>query len=324
MINAFVLHNGRLSQIHIADRADLEHTMPIWVDLTDPDEAEREWVKSIYGVTLPGEDEVKDIEASARYYEADNGDLHLRTDFLVEESGEDAPSRTVTVAFILTQNILFSLHNTDLPVFRLVRLRARSRPGSIKDYKDVLLDLYATDAEYSADALEGIYHRLDMVSRAVLQKDFTDQDAAEALNAIAKEEDLNGRVRRNMMDTRRAISFLMRGRLLSTDQFDEAGQIMRDIESLDGHTSFLFDKINFLMDATVGFININQNKIIKIFSVASVAFLPPTLIASIYGMNFRGWFPELDWEFGYPFALGLMVASAIAPFLYFRRRGWLK
>jgi len=324
MINAFVLHNGRLSQIHISDRADLEHTMPIWVDLTDPDEAEREWVKSIYGVTLPGEDEVKDIEASARYYEADNGDLHLRTDFLVEESGEDAPSRTVTVAFILTQNILFSLHNTDLPVFRLVRLRARSRPGSIKDYKDVLLDLYATDAEYSADALEGIYHRLDMVSRAVLQKDFTDQDAAEALNAIAKEEDLNGRVRRNMMDTRRAISFLMRGRLLSTDQFDEAGQIMRDIESLDGHTSFLFDKINFLMDATVGFININQNKIIKIFSVASVAFLPPTLIASIYGMNFRGWFPELDWEFGYPFALGLMVASAIAPFLYFRRRGWLK
>ena len=101
-------------------------------------------------------------------------------------------------------------------------------------------------------------------------------------------------------------------------------KILRDIESLDGHTSFLFDKINFLMDATVGFININQNKIIKIFSVASVAFLPPTLIASIYGMNFKHWFPELDWTLGYPFALALMLASAITPFWYFRHRGWLK
>ena len=134
---------------------------------------------------------------------------------------------------------------------------------------------------------------------------------------------MNGRIRRNMMDTRRAVSFLMRGRLLNSEQFEEARQILRDIESLDGHTSFLFDKINFLMDATVGFININQNKIIKIFSVASVAFLPPTLIASIYGMNFK-WLPELEWDLGYPFAIGLMITSAIAPFLYFRHRGWLK
>jgi magnesium transporter len=125
------------------------------------------------------------------------------------------------------------------------------------------------------------------------------------------------------MDTRRAVSFLMRGRLLNSDQFDDARQILRDIESLDGHTAFLFDKINFLMDATVGFININQNKIIKIFSVASVAFLPPTLIASIYGMNFRI-LPELDWSLGYPLALVLMMISAVTPFWYFRRRGWLK
>jgi magnesium transporter len=140
---------------------------------------------------------------------------------------------------------------------------------------------------------------------------------------MAREEDLNGRIRRNMMDTRRAVSFLMRGRLLNSDQFDDARQILRDIESLDGHTAFLFDKINFLMDATVGFININQNKIIKIFSVASVAFLPPTLIASIYGMNFRI-LPELDWSLGYPLALVLMIISAVTPFWYFRRRGWLK
>jgi magnesium transporter len=321
MINVFVLQNGRLNQVPIDSRADLEQVEPVWVDLTAPTDDERAWVKTIYGVTLPGEDEVKDIEASARYYEAENGDLHLRTDFLLEE--EDGPSRIVTVAFILARKMLFSVHTDDLPVFRLVRMRARSRPGSIADYMDVLLDLYATDAEYSADALEGIYQNLEEVSGRVLQEEFTDQDAAAALNAIAHEEDLNGRIRRNMMDTRRAVSFLMRGRLLNSEQFEEARQILRDIESLDGHTSFLFDKINFLMDATVGFININQNKIIKIFSVASVAFLPPTLIASIYGMNFK-WLPELEWDLGYPFAIGLMITSAIAPFLYFRHRGWLK
>jgi magnesium transporter len=321
MINVFVLQAGRLSQVNIETRTDLERAAPIWVDLTDPTDEERDWVRSIYGVTLPDEDEVKDIEASARYYEADNGDLHLRSDFLLEV--EDDKSRVVTVAFILAKNLLFSMHNDDLPVFRLVRMRARSRPGSIGDFKDVLLDLYATDVEYSADALEGIYQNLEEVSHSVLQKDVSDQDAADLLNAMAREEDLNGRIRRNMMDTRRAVSFMMRGRLFSADQFDDARQILRDIESLDGHTAFLFDKINFLMDATVGFININQNKIIKIFSVASVAFLPPTLIASIYGMNFR-WLPELDWSWGYPFALLLMVASAITPFWYFRHRGWLK
>jgi magnesium transporter len=319
VINVFVLQNGRLKQVNIESREDLMRVAPVWVDLTDPNDEEREWVKSSYGVTMPDEDEFKDIEASARYYEAENGDLHLRTDFLLEEE----PSRAVTVAFILAKNMLFSVHTDDLPVFRLVRMRARSRPGSIEDYKDVLLDLYATDAEYSADALEGIYKNLEEVSRTVLQKDFNDQDAAAALSAMAQEEDLNGRIRRNMMDTRRAVSFLMRGRLLNSEQFEEARQILRDIESLDGHTAFLFDKINFLMDATVGFININQNNIIKIFSVASVAFLPPTLIASIYGMNFR-LMPELDWGFGYPFAIGLMLCSAVAPFWYFRRRGWLK
>jgi len=115
----------------------------------------------------------------------------------------------------------------------------------------------------------------------------------------------------------------MRAKMLNAEQFEEARQILRDIESLDSHTAFLFDKINFLMDATVGFININQNKIIKIFSVASVALLPPTLIASIYGMNFQ-FMPELNFEWGYPYALVLMLASAIVPMWYFRKRGWLQ
>ena len=142
MINVFELQNGRLNQVPIDSKSDLENVAPIWVDMTDPTEEERSWVKSIYDVTMPDEDDVKDIEASARYYEAENGDLHLRTDFRIDD--DEGPSQTVTVAFILARNMLFSMHAEDLPVFRLVRMRARSRPGSITDYKDVLLDLYAT------------------------------------------------------------------------------------------------------------------------------------------------------------------------------------
>jgi len=126
------------------------------------------------------------------------------------------------------------------------------------------------------------------------------------------------------MDTRRAVSFMMRSKILSADQFEDARQILRDIDSLDSHTAFLFDKINFLMDATVGFININQNKVIKIFSVASVALLPPTLVASVYGMNLK--FPELLFlgEWSYPYTVVLMVFSAALPMWYFGKRGWLK
>jgi magnesium transporter len=222
-----------------------------------------------------------------------------------------------------SKGVLFSIHDQDVPIFRLLRMRARRMPGFIEDAREVLLKLYDADAEYSADALEGIHDALEQISGKVLKGDVTDAIAAEVLATIAKEEDLNGRIRRNVMDTRRALSFMMRSKMLSSEQYDEARQILRDIDSLDSHTTFLFDKINFLMDATVGFININQNKIIKIFSVASVALLPPTLIASIYGMNFQH-MPELQAQWGYPAALILMVCSAVLPMLYFRKRGWLK
>ena len=321
MLNVFVLNNRRLNQLQVDSLDDLKNSEPIWIDMVAPTEIERGWVKSLYDFELPSPENMQDLEASARFFEGESGELHLRSDFLLELNEDD--SRNVPVAFILKNNTLLSLHLDDLPVFRLVRMRARTRPGYIEDAREVLLDLYATDAEYSADALESVYAQLEKISASVLTQRMTDAEAATVLARIAKEEDLNGRIRRNVMDTRRAVSFLMRQKLLEGDQMEDARQIMRDIDSLDGHTAFAFDKINFLMDATVGFININQNKIIKIFSVASVALLPPTLIASIYGMNFKGWFPELAWDYGYPFALGLMLVSVVVPFAYFKSKGWL-
>ena len=328
MLNIFTLANGRLFQEEIESLEELTRFQPIWVDLENPTVEEKRWIKQHYGLSIPEDAMDEDIEESARFYEEDNGDLHIRSDFLIDDNEQP---RSVRVAFILnltnsdlkSKGVLFSIHDEDVPVFRLLRMRARRAPGLIEDAKEVLLALFDGDAEYSADTLENIYDELEKVSKQVLAGDVTDTRAGEVLGAIARQEDLNGRIRRNVMDTRRAVSFMMRSKILNSEQFEEARQILRDIDSLDSHTAFLFDKINFLMDATVGFININQNKIIKIFSVASVALLPPTLIASVYGMNFK-YMPELDWALGYPYALALMVGSAVIPMFYFRKRGWLK
>ena len=328
MLNIFSLANGRLFQEEIESLEELSKFQPIWVDLESPTLEEKRWIKQYYGLSIPEDAMDEDIEESARFYAEDNGDLHIRSDFLIADATEP---RTVRVAFILndvneelrSKGVLFSIHDEDVPVFRLLRMRARRAPGLIEDAKEVLLKLFDADAEYSADTLEGIYDELEKAGKFVLSGDVTDAMAGEVLGAIARQEDLNGRIRRNVMDTRRAVSFMMRSRMLNAEQFEEARQILRDIESLDNHTAFLFDKINYLMDATVGFININQNKIIKIFSVASVALLPPTLIASVYGMNFK-FMPELDWSLGYGYALVLMLASALVPMWYFRKRGWLK
>ena len=328
MLNIFTLANGRLVQEEIESLEELSRFQPIWVDLESPTPEEKRWIKQHYGLSIPEDAMDEDIEESARFYEEDNGELHIRSDFLIDD--HDQP-RGVRVAFILnlvndelkSKGVLFSIHDADVPVFRLLRLRARRAPGLITDAREVLLKLFDADAEYSADTLEGIYDELELAGKKVLSGNVTDALAGEVLGAIARQEDLNGRIRRNVMDTRRAVSFMMRSKMLNAEQFEDARQILRDIESLDNHTAFLFEKINFLMDATVGFININQNKIIKIFSVASVALLPPTLIASVYGMNFQ-YMPELAQEWGYPYALALMVASALGPMWYFRKRGWLK
>ena len=151
--------------------------------------------------------------------------------------------------------------------------------------KDVLLDLYAADAEYSADSLEDVYRDLESIGKRVLDPEVTDDAAARILSGIARAEDLNGRIRRDVLDTRRALSFLSRSKLLSAEQEEQMRQILRDIESLDAHTTFLFGKINFLMDATVGFININQNKRVSKLTAVGIVFVPVNILAGIGGMS---------------------------------------
>jgi len=310
MLNAFELHNGRLRQVSVASRDDLANLKPIWVDLVAPTEAMRAMVGAHFDLELPDPDDLTDLEASARFYVEDNGEVHLHSDFLLDT---DAGSRNVAVAFILHRDILFSVRKEELPVFRLQRLRASTQSGYVTEGKDVLLDLYAADAEYSADALEDVYSDFEAVGKHVLNPNVTDEEAAHILAEIARGEDLNGRIRRNVLDTRRALSFLMRGKFLKPEQHEDARQILRDIESLDGHTSFLFGKINFLMDATVGFININQNKRVSKLTTISVVFMPINILAGIGGMSeFSMMTRSIPWPIAYGiFTFGMAMVGWI-------------
>jgi magnesium transporter len=305
MIRVFDLHEGRLRQIPVETREDLAQSHPIWIDLVTPEEEQLVWARDIFGVELPNPKELTDLETSARFYVEENGEVHLHSDFLLDREKE---SRNVAVAFILNKGTLFSVRSEELPVFRLQRLRARAHSGYVSEAKDVLLDLYAADVEYSANALEDVYAKLEEVGRQVLSSRITDEEAAKILAAIAEAEDLNGRIRRNVLDTRRALSFLLRGKFLSEVQHDDVREILRDIESLDGHTAFLFNKINFLMDATDSSININQNKDIKRLTVISVVFMPLNVIAGIGGMSE---FSMMTQGISWPVAYSSLTATLI-------------
>lgn len=320
-VSAFELKGGRLSQARISRREDLASIAPIWIDLVAPEASVRAWVGEFFGLYLPDPEDVTDIEESARFYIDENGALHLSSNFLLTRQGV---TRNLPVAFILHNNILFSVRNEELPVFRLQRLRARTQPGYVSDGKDVLLDLYGADVEYSADTLEETYDELEEVGRQVLSPQVSDDEAAEILAEIAKIEDLNGLIRKNVLDTRRALSFLLRGRMLAPEQHEDARQILRDIESLDGHTSFLFNKINFLMDAAVGFININQNKRISKLTAITIVFVPMNVIAGIFGMSEFTMITEgIPWPISYgafTVAMGLLGFGTYHALRYFERR----
>lgn len=288
----------------------------LWLDLVSPDEEERELMESLHSQPLPDAEDVEEIEASARSYQDEAG-LHVHSLFLHKY---DERHRNSSVAFTLTDTQLITLREREIPAFRLLRMRARRQRGLAEDPVSILLALFEIKIDDLADTLEEVYTQLEETSNLVLEDN--DSPIEEALDELARQEDTNGKVRLCLMDTQRALSFLLRRGKLSAMHAETARELLRDIDSLLPHNSFVFDKINFLMDAAQGFISIKQSQIIKIFSIAAVVFLPPTVIASIYGMNFD-LMPELQWQLGYPWALGLMVLSGVAPYVFFKLKGWL-
>lgn len=316
MLNAFELINQRLSRIE-ADASE-SLTRCVWVDLIEPEQAERDRVQLELGQNLATRLELEDIEASARFFEDEDG-LHIHSFFFYADADDHAGN--ATVAFTLREGRLFTLRERELPAFRLYRMRARSQTLADGNAYELLLDLFETKIEQLADAIENIYSDLEALSLIIMEGRQGDK-YDEALSTLAELEDVGWKVRLCLMDSQRALNFLVRRARLPTGQLEQAREILRDIESLLPHNESLFQKVNFLMQAAMGFINIEQNRIIKIFSVVSVVFLPPTLVASSYGMNFA-FMPELKWSWGYPAAVGLMILAGLAPYLYFKRKNWL-
>lgn len=317
MLGFYKIAHGRIQQINTEAISPAEALKQAdWVDALEPDDAERTLLATLFSDALPEADEVEEIETSARCFTDQDG-LHIHSLFLSYSEGRH---HTVTVAFVLQKDRLIAIRDGDLSDFRLLRLRARRGQISCQTPRELLVTLMEQKVENHADNLEDIHRQLERVSAAVLED--TDADLEDAISQLSRLEDSNGKIRLCLMDTQRDISFLIRHLPEQGELRENLYEMLRDLETLMSHTTFLFDKINFLMDSTQGFINIRQAQIIKTFSIAAVVFLPPTLIASIYGMNFTS-MPELDWTFGYPMALGLMIAAGITPYYYFKRKGWL-
>ncbi|RDE18331.1 magnesium and cobalt transport protein CorA [Motiliproteus coralliicola] len=318
MLRVFGIHNGRLAEQRAQENDEQTPRLGegAWIDAHEPSDEERDRLEAFLRAELPESDDVEEIEASARYF-IDHLGIHIHSLFLAQSEGRH---QTVTTAFILQPDRLISIRDDDLADFRLLRLRTRAGQIEVNTPAELLVSLFDQKVENLADQLEDIHTDLETVSYSVLEEE--DSALDDAIDQLAKTEDSNGKIRLCLMDTKRAVAYMMRQLRNAPDLQEQCREIMRDIDTLMSHNTFLFDKINFLMDSTQGFINIKQNQIIKIFSIAAVVFLPPTMIASIYGMNFQ-FMPELAWELGYPWALLLMVLAGIAPYLYFKRKGWL-
>ncbi|MEX0604555.1 MAG: magnesium/cobalt transporter CorA [Marinobacter sp.] len=317
MLRFFRIDNGLIRDLGVpAEEQKSRLSEAHWIDAVEPDEQERTILQSLLRTDLPEYDDVEEIEASARCF-VDQAGIHVHSLFITQSEGRHD---TVSVAFILQKTCLITIREEELADFRLIRMRARRNQVEARNPAELLVMILEQKVENHADGLEDLHRQLEEVSHLVLEDEEAELD--EAITQLARLEDSNGKTRLCLMDTQRDISFLIRNLKGEPKLSDTQREIMHDIETLMSHTTFLFDKINFLMDSTQGFINIEQNQIIKTFSIAAVVFLPPTLIASIYGMNFE-YMPELKWLLGYPSAIGLMIMAGIAPYWFFKRKGWL-
>ncbi len=317
MIRLFSIKGTLLTEINF-EPANLESALhqASWVDALSPTDEERDVLERLLKTEVPEADDIDEIEDSARCF-IDPAGIHVYTLYLTQDENR---FDTVSVACILQPEKLITIREDKLADFRLFCMRAKRGQTEVASPTELLISLMEQKVESLADTVEDIHTRLESIGATVLN-DPADKPE-DIVSLLANAEDSNGKVRLCLMDTQRNISFLQRHLRSSIDVHETSREIAKDIDTLLSHSTFLFDKINFLMNFMQGYISIQQNQIIKTFSIAAVVFLPPTLVASIYGMNFEI-MPELSWTFGYPVAIILMVLSGIAPYLFFKRKGWL-
>lgn len=302
---------------------------PVWVDLFNPTPEEDAEVERMLGIDIPTQAEMEEIELSARLYTEAGAEFMTLTGLAKLDT--EMPIKT-PVTFILRGSSLVTVRYADAKPFHAFLARAQRREGiSCASGEQIMLGIIEAMIDRTADALERVGNEIDAISHEVFRKtsakaDKKTRDLQSVIERIGAKAELLTMVQESLVSTSRLVAYhsaldRTRGKL-AKDAKLVAKMILRDAVSLAEHARALTARLNFLLDATLGVINLEQNQIIKIFSVAAVVFLPPTLVASIYGMNFQI-MPELSWHLGYPLAIGLMALSAALPFLYFKRRGWL-
>lgn len=317
MITAYFA--DRTNQIITKDFSSLANA--IWIDLFSPSAQEKAAIEKYLGLLIPTKEEMREIELSSRLYR-DNDSL-IMTSMMVANSGSPMPQYE-PITFILTKKQIITVRYIEPQSFKLFIGRMESHDFQIIDAPQLLVELLDAAADRLADTLELIGNRLSDYS-SVIFHDTNDEkaDYNVLMRNLGATGTLTSKARESLENFSRLISFFYRE---SKAEASELGQNIKlvsdDIKSLNEHVTFLSAEINFLLNATLGLITIEQNNIIKIFSVMAVIFLPPTLIATIYGMNFA-FMPEISWTFGYPFALGLILLTSWLPYKYFKMRKWL-
>ena len=324
MISIFTRDAGAVSTTELL----VEGVLPahsVWIDLLNPTGEEERALERALGVEMPTHEEMREIEVSSRLYQ--EGDGTYMTATVLAKSDTPQPEATV-VTFILVGEILVTLRYGEPAPFRTFAARCLRQSMLRASGEAVLMGLLDAVTDRLADLLERVGIDIDAISRDVFDPEPNGARGGdffkEMLHRIGRNGDLASKCRESLVSINRLLTFINSVTDIPARKDIETKMptLIADVHSLSDHATFLSGKVNFLLDATLGMVNIEQTNIIKIFSVASVAFLPPTLIASIYGMNFH-FMPELDWPFGYPFAVFLMICSALAPFLYFKHRKWL-
>ncbi len=302
----------------------------VWIDLLNPSPEEEHAVQTALSLEIPTREEMQEIESSSRIYREAEA-LFLTANFLYGVDGGEYGSTAIT--FVLTPEHLITVRYATPKAFVVFSARAQRVPGTLLASSDaVMLHLFEQVVDRLADILERVGSDMDRASQSAFRSarakgvkaSRRDADLRETLLTLGQVGEVTTRASETLLGLSRILTFVGAEKGIAVRKENQAliKTLVRDVRSLVEHANFLNNKAQFLLDATLGIINVEQNAIIKTFTVASVALMPPTLIASIYGMNFRS-MPELNWDWGYPMAIGLMLAAAILPVLYFRRKGWL-
>ena len=323
MLSVYIPHGTTLERRIVESGALPDEA--VWIDLVSPTTPEDQLVEELLGVAVPTREEMQEIEVSSRLY-VENGARYMTATLMCQS--DTASPKTTPVTFILSGHRLVTVRYDDPRPFAIVEHRlSRNCPSKING-EIVLVDLLDAVIDRSADILERIGSEVDQISRTIFEPDDDRVEPSEyndILKGLGRKGDLTSKVRESQVSIGRLVLFLANEAETMRWPKDARAQVnsmQRDVVSLSDHSTYLSNKITFLLDALLGSVTIQQNNVIKLFSVAAVVFMPPTLVASIYGMNFRH-MPELDWYFGYPLALALMVAAAVGPYFFFKWKKWL-